>query len=107
MYESGKVCQAACWDHARRYLDEVHESGSSEFTTPALDMIAKLYGIEAEIRGKPPDGRLRVRQEKGKPLLSCLEAGLSAKFKTLWPEASLGRRDQLHAQPLGDAPAVL
>ena len=52
-------------------------------------MIGELYGIEAEIRCKPPDERLRVRQEKSKPLLSCLEARLREKLETLWPKAPL------------------
>jgi transposase len=89
LYEGEKVRQAACWDHARRYLFEVHESGPSEFTTQVLYMIGELYGIEAEIRCKPPDERLRVRQEKSKPLLSCLEARLREKLETLWPKAPL------------------
>jgi transposase len=34
-----------------------------------MDRIAVLYGIEAEVRGRPPDERLRVRLERTAPLL--------------------------------------
>jgi hypothetical protein len=70
--ESGKVRLASCWDHARRYVFDVHETAPSETTKQWLDMIGDLYEIEAAIRGKPPDERRRVRQEKSNPLLGVL-----------------------------------
>ena len=41
-------------------------------TTEALRRIVELYVIEAEIRGKPPDERKAVRQERSRPLLDDL-----------------------------------
>jgi hypothetical protein len=43
----------------------------------ALQRIAKLYEIEADIRGRPPDERRRVRLERAAPLLKDLHAWLS------------------------------
>jgi hypothetical protein len=38
----------------------------------ALERIGALYAIEAEIRGRPPDERQRVRQTRARPLLQSL-----------------------------------
>lgn len=89
LYLDGKIHPAACWDHARRYVFDVHEKTPSETTTQLLDRIGELYGIEAEIRGKPADERLRVRQEKSKPLLVTLEKLMREKLATLWAKAPL------------------
>ncbi|MEX3606015.1 MAG: transposase domain-containing protein [Burkholderia sp.] len=51
-------------------LRDIHASTPSSDTQTLLTMIGERYGIEADIRGKPPDKRLRVRQEKAKPLLA-------------------------------------
>ncbi|SKD06729.1 IS66 family transposase [Paraburkholderia hospita] len=87
--ESGKLRLASCWDHARRYVFNVHETTPSETTKQWLDMIGDLYEIEAAIRGKPPDERRRVRQEKSNPLLGLLEMSMREKLATLWPKAPL------------------
>lgn len=89
LYESEQVQQASCWDHARRYLFDVHEAAPSDTTAQWLEMIGELYGIEADIRGKPPNDRKRVRQEKSKPLLTMLEASMREKHATLWEKAPL------------------
>ncbi len=52
-------------------------------------MIGDLYEIEAAVRGKPPDERQRVRQEKSKPLLGAIEMTMREKLATLWPKAPL------------------
>ncbi len=52
-------------------------------------MIGELYSIEADIRGKPPDERLRVRQEKSKPLLNTFESTIRAKLATLSKKSTL------------------
>jgi quinoprotein glucose dehydrogenase len=49
----------------------------------ALDMIGELYSVEADIRGKYPCQRLRVRLEKTKPLLASIERWMKDKLATL------------------------
>jgi hypothetical protein len=49
----------------------------------ALQRIAVLYAIEAEARGKPPDIRRAVRQERSRPLVEDLFAWLSAQITRL------------------------
>ena len=89
LYASGDVHEAACWDHARRYYYDVHERTPTPDTQKLLEMIGELYSIEASIRGQPPDERLRVRQEKSKPLLATFESTIRAKLATLSKKSPL------------------
>ena len=41
----------------------------SPITTEALNRIGALYGIEEQIRGKPPDVRRSIRQDQARPIL--------------------------------------
>jgi transposase len=89
LYASGNVHEAACWDHCRRKYYDIHASTPTPDTEKLLEMIGELYSIEAGIRGKPPDERLRVRQEKSKPLLATFESTIRAKLATLSKKATL------------------
>ncbi|HMH12443.1 MAG TPA: transposase [Edaphobacter sp.] len=78
-----------CTKHARRKFYEIHVIHASPTTTEALARIGALYAIEDEVRGKPIDLRLSVRQARAKPLLHdlrrCMEKALhslSAKSET-------------------------
>jgi len=66
------IYEAACWAHARRKFHEIHVVHASPTTTEALARIGALYAIEEEIRGKPVDLRLSVRQLRARPLLDGL-----------------------------------
>jgi transposase len=89
LYASGDIHEAACWDHARRYIYDVHTRTPTADTQKWLEMIGELYRIEADIRGKPPDQRLRVRQEKSKPVLAMFESTIRAKLATLSKKSTL------------------
>src|SRR6202012_6264380 len=73
-----RIVEAACMAHARRKFFDVHETTKSPLAREALDRIATLYRIEAEIRGCPPDQRLRVRTERTAPLMTDLKVWLEA-----------------------------
>lgn len=83
LYESGRIREAACWAHARRKFYELEQARPSPLTGEALQRIGALYAIEEEIRGKPPQERLRVRQEQARPLLDALEGWLRETVITL------------------------
>jgi transposase len=68
------IYEAACWAHARRKFHEIHVVHASPTTTEALARIGALYAIEEEVRGKPADLRLSVRQARARPLLAELRA---------------------------------
>jgi hypothetical protein len=48
-----------------------------------LDRIGALYAIEKAIRGRPPDQRRSVRQERSRPLLDALHLWLEQTLTTL------------------------
>jgi transposase len=52
-----------------RKFHEIHVIHASTTTTEALARIGALYAIEEEIRGKPADLRLSIRQTRARPLL--------------------------------------
>ena len=77
IYASGRVDEAACWAHARRPFWDMYESQgrvTGSIADQALQRIAALYAIEAQIRGQPPDVRRRERQARAGPLLDELHA---------------------------------
>ena len=68
LYAQGDKTEAGCWAHARRKFYELHQAQSSPIAAEALRRIAALYAIETELRGKPPDIRLKGR-ERAKRIL--------------------------------------
>jgi len=71
-----RIREAACWAHARRAFYELHEANQSPIAAEALERIGALYAIEAEIRGRPPDERAKIRQVRAGPLLESLREWL-------------------------------
>jgi transposase len=71
-----RIQEAACWAHARRAFYEIHQANDSPVAAEALERIARLYDIESEIRGRPPDERAAVRQARAGPLLESLREWL-------------------------------
>ena len=76
LYRKGDIREVACMAHIRRKFFDIHESQGSEIARQALERIAKLYEIEAEIRGRPPDERKATRQAKAKAVFEGLETWL-------------------------------
>ncbi len=76
----GAIRLAFCWAHCRRRFYELHQATGSPLAEEALRRIGELYAIEAEIRGRPPEERRAVRQERSKPLVDALHAWLTAQL---------------------------
>jgi transposase len=72
LYGKGQIEEAACWAHVRRKFYDIHLTHASLLAAEALERIAALYGIEKEIRGRPPEERREVRQARARPLLESL-----------------------------------
>jgi len=83
LYKGGQVLEAACWAHARRKFVDLYELHKSTIAKEALDRIGELYAIEKEIRGRSPDQRRAVRQERSGPLLEAMYVWLGQTLKTL------------------------
>jgi transposase len=85
--EGGAVIPAFCWAHGRRYFFELADiaknarrgraaTAISPIALEAVKRIDALFDIEREINGLGAEDRLRVRQERSKPLLAELELWL-------------------------------
>jgi transposase len=72
LYENGRIEQAACWAHVRRKFYDLEQAHASPVAREALVRIGALYGIEEQIRGRPPEQRREVRQAQAQPLLDSL-----------------------------------
>lgn len=77
------IYEAACWAHSRRKFHEIHVVHASPTTTEALNRIGALYAIEDEIRGKPADLRLSIRQTRSRPLLDDLRRWMEKALRNL------------------------
>ncbi|HVB18594.1 MAG TPA: IS66 family transposase [Stellaceae bacterium] len=74
------VILAFCWAHWRRRFYEIAKGGGAPIAEEALRRIAKLYAIEAEIRGHDADERRAVRQAQSKPLVAELKTWLEVQL---------------------------
>ena len=72
--KKGGIVEAACWAHVRRKFYDLFVAHASPVAKEALDRIAALYGIEKEIRGRPPDDRRQIRGTRAAPLLDSMHA---------------------------------
>jgi hypothetical protein len=84
-----RVQEAACWAHARRKFEEIQVNSGSPIAAEAIVRIARLYAVEAEIRGKPPAERAAVRQARAGPELEALHAWLDAVLPSLSKKSEL------------------
>jgi transposase len=82
IYEAGKICEAACWAHARRKFYDIQVAHKSAVAAEALERIGALYPIEKEIHGRSPEERRDIRNTRSRPLLESLKQ---------WLEEILGR----------------
>ena len=78
LYEGGRIQEAACWAHVRRKFYDLQQAHASPIATEAMERIGQLYGIESEIRGRPPKERREVRQSRARPLLESLHEWLES-----------------------------
>ena len=74
LYRTGRIVEVACWGHARRKIFDLHENRPTAVTTELLERIARLYSVEEEVRGQPPDTSRATRQARSKPQLDELRA---------------------------------
>lgn len=95
LYGGGQIHEAACWAHVRRKFFDHYTATDSPIAEQTLDRIGALYGIEAEIKGKPPDLRHAQRQTRAGLLLEDLKVWLNQTAARLppmktcwWPRSS-------------------
>ena len=77
LYRSGAIREVACMAHVRRKFVDIHRSQASPIAEEAIHRIARLYAVEKEARGSPPDRRAEIRSAKAAPAFDDLEAWLA------------------------------
>jgi transposase len=90
------VILAHCWAHCRRRFYEIAQKRPAPIAREALQRIAVLYAIEAEIRGRSAEKRRMARQLRTKPLLDAMSSGWgsvgpSCHASRRWPKPSATR----------------
>ena len=83
------LTEVACWAHARRKIYDVHVETKSPAAAQALEMIARLFAIEAECKGRPPVERVAARRARATPILVELRAFLNATMAKISGKSSL------------------
>ena len=79
---------------ARRKLFEVFESTKPPIAAPALQRIASLYAIAAEISGQSARQRPAARQARSEPLSAELHEWLLTQRRRLSGKSTLGKATQ-------------
>jgi transposase len=90
-YEQTLAILIGCWAHARRKFIEAKQAqpkGKSGKADMALNLIQKLYGIEARIKDKTAQDKQAIRQQQAKPVLDKLYAWLQN--ANMPPKSKLG-----------------
>lgn len=77
------IVEAGCMAHARRKLFEAHKLNGSAIAGEAITLIAKLYRVEADIKGLDAEGRYRARQQYAKPIADELHKWLTSQRERL------------------------
>ncbi len=91
LYESGRVVEAACWTHARRYFHDEMLAHGSPIAREAMERMQALFAIEAEIHGQSPEARLAVRQARSAPVMADLHAWLEATLRRISGKSDLAK----------------
>ena len=80
LYEKGRIKEVACMAHVRRKFVDIFKNSGLEVAEEAIKQIALLYAVEKAARGKSPEERVQLRQERAKPVFDDLEIWLQAQL---------------------------
>jgi transposase len=92
-YGKTEATLAGCMAHARRkFIDAKTVQGKNKTgkADVALNLIGKLYGIEANLKDKTAEEKYRVRQEKSKVIIDKLNGWVIDNKDKIPPKTKLG-----------------
>ena len=92
LFGDGRIIEAACLAHASRKYFDIHpheHRAPGTLAHQALQRIARIYAVEADIRGQPPDERCRQRQARTRPLLQEMHDWLNDTLGLLSAKSSM------------------
>jgi transposase len=93
-YTQTHATLVGCMAHARRKYDETKKSqpkGKSGKADMAMNLIQKLYRIEAQIKGASADEKQQIRQQQSLPLLNEFKNWLDKSVDHVPPQTALGK----------------
>ena len=103
-----QIKRLGCWAHARRYFMDAKKiqpnasapahahylhpvgKGKTGKADQALAWIQKLYLIEKQIKGDPPDQRYQIRQQQAAPIIKQIRTWLDKSLGHVPPKNGLG-----------------
>ena len=68
----GPIIEAACWAHGRRKFFDLARLNKAPIAVEAVARIDALFAIERAINGLSPEVRVRVHQERSRPVVGEL-----------------------------------
>jgi hypothetical protein len=86
------ITAMGCFAHARRKFYDVWKLAKQDgVASKALEIIGKLYAIEAEIKDQSTQTKLKTRQEKSKPILDAFYQWLTEIKPNVQPKGGLDK----------------
>jgi hypothetical protein len=83
LFGQDKANEQACMVHVRRKFTDEFERTGAAIAEEAIKRIGKLYAVEKQAKGKLPEERAALRQQKAKPIFDDLEVWLQAQLPKL------------------------
>jgi transposase len=90
LYEDGKVIEAGCWAHVRRYFFK-SLSSEPERARHALEAIGKLFAIERTLDKQTPEIKLSTRKRDSAPILDAFESWCDSEFTRALDQTPIAR----------------
>src|SRR5262249_1365334 len=87
---AGKIIAVGCWAHVRREFFDARHNQPREVHY-VLGLIAQLYDVEDEVRGRTDQERLAARQGRSLPVLKRLEEYLREQQGLALPKSQFGK----------------
>jgi transposase len=87
-----KLTRLGCMDHSRRkFVDAFKTSGGKDIGKRGLAFFKSLYGIEEDIAKLSSDEKLKIRQQKSKPILEEIKTWVEDKRLKTTPKSVSGK----------------
>src|SRR6478735_240094 len=87
---AGKIIAVGCWAHVRREFFDARHNQPREVHY-VLGLIAQLYDVEDEVRGRSDQERLTARQERSLPVLKRLGDYFREQQALALPKSQFGK----------------
>ena len=89
--QPGPIIEAPCWAHARRQFFDLARLQRAPIAIETVERIDALFAIEREINGKTPQERVRIRNERSRPLVNELETWLRQQRTRVSKSGEIGK----------------